>query len=122
MPAIAHAGETINLSFVWQDDSQTLITTPTHDWTLTMQLFDAQGNFVSQTDGQLWWYPTTAWVPHQAFEDIRSFALPADLPSGEYEMRVGWYHEENGAFIRMEVDGGESVDNLLILPQRLIIE
>jgi hypothetical protein len=116
------AGETINLSFVWQDDSQRLKSYFMNNWTLTMQLFDSEGNFVAQSDGTLWWLPTSAWVPKQAFEDIRSFALPADLPAGDYEMRIGWYREENGAFIRMTVTQGESVDNLLILPSLLRIE
>jgi hypothetical protein len=122
MPESAQAGETINLSFVWQDDSETLKINHLSDWTLTMQLFDSAGNFVSQSDGVMWWYPTSAWIPKITFEDIRSFILPADLPAGEYEMRLGWYREENGVFIRMNVNQGESIDNLLILPSRLVIE
>lgn len=124
MPEIAQAGESINISFFWQNEFVMLVSrrAATFDWTLTMQLFDSEGNFITQTDGVLWWYPTSTWVTGQAFEDIRSFTLPADLPAGEYEMRVGWYREENGTFIRMVVENAESVDNLLVLPQRLIIE
>jgi hypothetical protein len=118
MPATAHAGETINLSFTWKAENAM----PQYDWTLTMQLFDNESNFVTQSDGVMWWYPTSAWIPFTVFEDVRSFALPADLPAGDYEMRIGWYREENGAFIRMTVNHGESLDNLLILPSRLRIE
>lgn len=122
MPATAHAGETINLSFFWERIPNFELPFG-QDWTLTMQLFDAEGNFVAQSDGVLWWYPTGVWLGRNTFEDVRAFALPADLPAGEYEMRVGWYREdENGAFLRRELREAEGLDNLLILPQHLIIE
>jgi hypothetical protein len=106
--------ESGTLQFVWKPLQVS------EDWTLTIQLFDSAGEFVTQEDGALWWYPTSRWIEALAFEDVRS--LPSNLDTGEYEIRLGWYREESGEFIRMPVTEGESQDNLLILPERLVID
>jgi hypothetical protein len=117
IPESANAGETINLSFVWNAPQDIV-----HDWTLTMQLFDAEGELLSQSDGVMWWYPSSTWINNLAFEDSRRLEIPADLAAGDYEIRIGWYREKNGQFIRMAVTEGESIDNLLVLPFSLHID
>jgi hypothetical protein len=72
---------------------------------------------VTQTDGTLWWYPTSRWVVNTRFDDWREVDLPDDVATGDYEIRVGWYRQVDDNFTRMVVTNGDAVDNLLILPQ-----
>jgi hypothetical protein len=109
---LSNSGESIQ--FVWNP-----LQLMNDDWTLTIQLFDVSGNLVSQEDGNLWWYPTSAWVVETRFRDSRTFALPDDFTSDKYEIRVGWYRQEGDNFTRMAVTQGASVDNLLVLPPSL---
>lgn len=118
LPETASAGETIPLSFIWEATEQ--LSTDT-EAILTIQLFDAEGNFVTQEDGALWWYPTTAWVDDMPFADSRSLSLPAELSAGEYEIRIGWYRVIGDTFPRLEVIESESADNLYALPMSLSI-
>jgi hypothetical protein len=100
------------LRFVWKP-----LQTITEDWVLTIQVFDSNGNPITQTDGTLWWYPTSRWVFNTRFDDWREVDLPEDIATGDYEIRIGWYRQVDDNFIRMAVTNGEAVDNLLILPQ-----
>ena len=86
------------------------------DWTLTIQVFDDNGELVTQTDGVLWWYPTSRWLTDLRFDDWREVDLPDDFSAENYEIRIGWYRQADDSFIRMPVTNGEQVDNLLILP------
>jgi hypothetical protein len=105
------ANEALNLSFIWNIENPL-----NNDWTLTLQLFDSDGNLVAQNDGVMWWYPTHLWVANSAFEDIRSLEIPDDIEAGIYQIRVGWYRQEGEQFIRMDVpDSFPNVDNLFIL-------
>lgn len=100
------------LRFVWKP-----LQPIAEDWTLTIQVFDSQGNLVTQTDGTLWWYPTSRWVADTRFDDWRDVDLPDDFAVGDYQIRVGWYRQVDDSFIRMNVTNGEAVDNLLVLPE-----
>ena len=58
---------------------------------LFIHLFDAAGNFVGGADspprsGQ---YSTTVWQKGEGIID--EHPLPADLPSGEYSLKIGMY-------------------------------
>ncbi|MCI0713135.1 MAG: hypothetical protein L0154_23470, partial [Chloroflexi bacterium] len=68
-----------------------------------------------------WWYPTPAWAAGVPFEDTRTLDIPAGLSPGEYQLRVGWYRQEETGFIRMEVAQGTSKDDLFVLPENLTI-
>lgn len=100
-----------NIRFVW-----TPIQAITDDWTLTIQLFDNNGAFVAQTDGVMWWYPTSRWVTDERFDDWREVDFPQDFSSDDYEIRVGWYRQDGDNFVRLPVSSSEHLDNLLILP------
>lgn len=105
----ARIGESINLSFIWNIEN-----TLNYDWTLTIQLFDSERNFVTQNDGVMWWYPTSRWATDIAFEDVRTLDIPSDIEAGTYEVRVGWYRQGGEQFIRME-STQPNTDNLYIL-------
>ncbi|GAB5490938.1 MAG: hypothetical protein Phog2KO_11530 [Phototrophicaceae bacterium] len=119
LPDSALAGETIPLAFVW-DAGEDLATD--NEAILTIQLYDADGNFIAQEDGALWWYPTTHWAENTPFEDTRSFQLPDNLDTGEYQIRIGWYRVIDETFPRLSIIDSDSIDNLFSLPIRLSIE
>lgn len=105
----AQPGETIPLSFIWES-TETL--SPDNEAILTMQVFDLEGNLITQNDGTMWWYPTTSWAENVAFEDSRSLEIPADIESGDYELRIGWYRVIDETYPRLAVINAENVDNL----------
>lgn len=56
------------------------------------------GESVAQADGPPLdgWYPTSWWAAGEIVVDQRVFAVPADIPAGEYELIVGWYNNVTG--------------------------
>lgn len=116
MPETAQAGDMLALSFVWE-----AINTMEDEAILTVQLFDSEGEFITQNDGVLWWYPTNRWAENVPFEDVRSLELPADLATGTYEIRVGWYRQEDDNYPRLSVRDEGSIDNLYVLPINLVV-
>lgn len=111
----AQPGETIPLSFIWESTENL---SPDNEAILTMQLFDSEGNLVTQNDGTMWWYPTTSWAENIAFEDSRSLEIPADadIEPGNYELRIGWYRVIDEIYPRLEVINAGNVDNLYSIP------
>lgn len=88
-----------------------------------LHLVGAAGNLVAQNDsepcGNL--RPTTGWVPGEMLIDRHGVLLPADLPAGEYTLRVGLYRLDSGERLNVEGDGEPSPDYLtlgsvLVLP------
>lgn len=63
------------------------------NYVLFVHFTDATGWVCAQRDTESGWgfYPTPAWPVGPLIEDMRSLPLPADLPPGEYRVRVGWY-------------------------------
>ena len=116
LPETATAGESISLDFVWDATAQLANDA---EAILTIQLFDAEGNFITQEDGALWWYPTMAWAEGVPFVDTRQLQLPSDIEAGDYEIRIGWYRVIGDSFPRLEVIGSEHVDNLYVLPMTI---
>jgi hypothetical protein len=115
-PQTATSNETINLSFVWNIENAVA-----NDWTLTIQLFDTEGNLVTQNDGVMWWYPSHLWASDLAFEDVRHLDIPADIEAGTYQIRVGWYRQEGEQFIRMDIpDIYPNINDLLILGEIMV--
>ncbi len=100
--------EALNLRLVWQVDAA-----PPPDLTLTAQVFDADGAFVTNSDGDIAGYPARVWIPGTAVEDIRILELPDDLPAGTYTVAVGWY--TRGDLARLPVSADETRDNLAVI-------
>lgn len=109
----AQLGETIPLSFIWEGIENLSVE---NEAIFTIQLFDSEGNLVTQNDGTMWWYPTTTWAENIAFEDSRSLEIPADIEPGDYELRIGWYHVIDETYPRLEVINAENIDNLYSIP------
>lgn len=111
-PEAVQAGQEITLRMQWYVTQQ-----PSYNWRLTLQLFDAAGQPVTQQDGLIPSYPTGRWLPGVPFEDVRRWTLPTSMPAGEYRLRMGWYRvREDGGFIRLRT--GES-DDMYTVPRPL---
>jgi hypothetical protein len=84
---------------------------PRYDYTVFVHLLDATGETISQHDGQpqAGAYPTSIWDTEEAVVDEHLLPLPAELPAGNYQLRVGLYRLETGERLPVE-DNGDSVE------------
>ncbi|MCA9882010.1 MAG: phospholipid carrier-dependent glycosyltransferase [Anaerolineae bacterium] len=113
-PTHANPDDTITLNLAWMLRGQ-----PEKDMVLTVQLYDADGQFVTQWDGALAGIPYWLWQDGIHVPDSRQLPLPDDLTPGEYQIRLGWYDLDTVS--RLPVDGPQR-DNLAILPTTLTID
>ncbi|MFW5748146.1 MAG: glycosyltransferase family 39 protein [Chloroflexota bacterium] len=90
-----------------------------HEWTLTVQLLDANGVLVAQQDAAAAGYPSRVWVAGTAFRETRLLAVPADAPPGDYRIAVGWYRVTSDGFDRLTPADG--ANGLFLLPQTVRI-
>jgi 4-amino-4-deoxy-L-arabinose transferase-like glycosyltransferase len=60
-------------------------------------------------------YPTWGWSVGEYVFDRWSIQLPDPLPSGDYELTIGFYKQSNGERIPITVDGTAAQDNAAIL-------
>lgn len=89
-----------------------ILAAPPPDLTLTVQIFDAGGMFVTNADSDIAGYPAESWVPSVA-TDGRAITLPDNLPIGTYTVAVGWY--TRGDLVRLPVTAETVRDNLAII-------
>jgi hypothetical protein len=84
----------LSLDFYWQGLSEM-----DQLYFVFLHLVDAQGNIVAQHDrapGLRGKQPTTSWLPDEIILDPIELPLPADLPAGDYTMRLGLYLPPDG--------------------------
>ncbi len=96
-----HAGQVLTVSLYWRTDQEINARLK-----VFVHLLDAQDNRVAgndQTPGDV--RPTTDWVPGEYISDVHAFALPGDLPAGDYRLLVGLYDEGN--LKRVPLDDGQ---------------
>ena len=70
------------------------------DYTVFVHLRDQlTGDAIAQGDGPPvdGWYPTSLWTAGEVVEDEHAVSLPAQVPSGTYDLVVGWYDLGSGA-------------------------
>lgn len=88
----------------WQAGAQTVTLTwrPTAPlpggYTLFVHLLDPAGNLIAQHDQPplQGFYPSDRWLPGAPFRDQVTLTLPADAPTGDYRLVVGWYDLVSG--------------------------
>lgn len=86
---------------------------PPPDLTLTVQIFDDGGVYVTNADGEIAGYPARAWVPETTATDRRTISLPDDMAAGRYSVAVGWY--TRGDLARLPVEAGETRDQMAVI-------
>lgn len=96
-------GETVPLTFYWET-----LASPGQPLNLFIHLVDpATGTQVAGFDGPPE-FPTEFWQPGNTIVDSRALAFPVDLPSGPYELRIGWYNLENFARLPLADKTGDN--------------
>ena len=104
LPAAPRPGEMLYLQLHWLTDGA-----PSEDWTVFTHVIDpADGSVVAGRDSQPGngSLPTDHWQSGWRLLDEYQIQLPADLPSGEYGLRVGLYRN-NGSTLP---DDGLGID------------
>jgi len=104
-PAAARPGDVIGVRLVWSAD-----VTPARPYKVFLHLLAADGQLVAQRDGEPGGgsRPTTSWAAGETVSDNHGLLLPAGLPPGQYELRLGLYDALDPA-ARLPVGGGDSL-------------
>lgn len=100
---ITDNGAKVDVTFYWQATAK-----PDFDYSAFVHLIDEAGNLVAQKDhapGQNLNYLPTAWNTGDIIADVRTLALPANLPPSKYSIRVGLYNWITGERLPAFLDG-----------------
>lgn len=91
-PQALRAGEEMDVTLAWH-----ALQRPPARYTGFVHLEDAQGRVVAQDDHEpkQGTYPTTSWAQDELVRDSFRLKIPANLPTGEYLLRAGWYETES---------------------------
>jgi hypothetical protein len=113
LEAAPRAGAELPLTLTW--NSLEPVPRP---WTVFVHLVDGGGAIVAESNSQPRGgaLPFPLWTPGDWMADTHTLALPADLPPGSYELRVGLYRPEKGGQ-RQKVwaeDGGSLGDQAVL--------
>jgi hypothetical protein len=112
-------GATLPLTLTWQVHA----TAPTPLIRFVHLLNDA-GQVVAQQDappcnGEC---PATSWLENEILLDPARLALPANLPTGDYQLAVGWYEEATQQRLAgVDATGHPLADQVLVLPLTVVV-
>ncbi len=97
----AQPGGEILLALHWES-----LRAVAQDFNVFVHLLNAQGETVTQRDGQpvLWQRPTSTWQPGEEIVDRYGLLLAPDLPVGQYTISVGLYDPATG--VRLPISAG----------------
>ena len=93
------------------------------DYTVFLHLRDGAGRTVADGDSAPVWFvprPTSAWGRDAAraethLFDVHRMPLPAELPSGSFDLVVGWYDASSGARLPVVDPAGNIAGNEFVL-------
>jgi hypothetical protein len=90
----------------WQAD-----TALTEDYHIFVHLMNSQDKIIAQADGQpaLWSRPTSTWNIGETVIDRHGLWVPAGVPSGAYQLRIGLYRSLDGSRLQLP-DGTDSTN------------
>jgi hypothetical protein len=96
-PSDLRPGGTLCVELDWH-----ALKAPHRDYTVFVHLVDPKGQVVAQTDVQPQggFAPTSQWQPEARLSDKHGLILPADLPVGQYMVRVGLYRSDDQTPLR----------------------
>ncbi|MGD8466741.1 MAG: DUF2723 domain-containing protein [Anaerolineae bacterium] len=104
------------LTLHWQ-----ALQSPSHDYSVSLRLFDEAGEEIAQVDSQhpvLGTYPTSLWTAGEFVSDYYELQLPGDLPPGPYRWGVILYRSlPDGGWENLKVagTGGEMAEGGTLL-------
>ena len=81
-----------------------------------LHLVDGEGNLIAGWDGEplMGAYHTRYWRPGETLLDWWEVHIPADIPAGPVELRIGLYDPLSGERLPLVVDGQPAGDALTI--------
>lgn len=108
-------GERVPLTLVWQAQTQ-----PATDYTIFVQLRDANQNILASADHQPynWLVPTSKWPAGAVIQETSWLELPPDIPPGAYNIYVGLYRADT--LERLPITNDTSGENALVLGPLLV--
>ncbi len=91
---------------------------PPEDFQIFIHLVDGAGRIWAQQDGTpaAGRRPTTTWQPGEEIADRHALLLPADLPTGDYRLRLGLYRLPGGE----RLGTAQGLDHLTLGPVQVI--
>jgi hypothetical protein len=104
-PEKAHPGEPLQVSLFWEARQSVA-----DNYVGFVHLVDETGQIKTQNDSlpRAGAYPTPWWQSNTVVEDVRTLALPEDLPAGIYQLVVGLYRFQDGVRLPL-MDNSDSV-------------
>jgi hypothetical protein len=106
----ATPGQTLDLVLYWQ-----ALREPPVVYTAFLHVLNEAGEIVLTADHWPGGLPSDIWDVGQVIEDRVPLALPADLPPGDYKVRLGLYTADDGRRFPLDETGADH----LILPWTL---
>lgn len=101
----AHPGELLPVSLKWFNLEQS-----DQNYVTFLHLTPLEGGApLAQHDSQpnMGTVPTTRWLAGQLVEDLHLLEIPADLPTGQYQLWAGMYAVVDGQAVPIPGDSGE---------------
>ena len=114
-----HPGESLELTLYWRARQE-----PDTDYTVFVHLVDGEGRIWGQDDsyplrGD---YPTSFWEAGEVIRDGHELALPKDMPAGEYGLEVGLYLVPSMERLSVLDDGGQVLDNRIVVSTIAVVD
>jgi hypothetical protein len=102
--------DSLNVTLVWQ-----AIETPPEDYTVFVQLLDAQNQIIAQNDSppQNGDALTSSWAAGEVVVDEHTLLPAPGITSGSYRLITGMYHPSDGRRLTI-VSNGQQADALLL--------
>jgi hypothetical protein len=110
--ALEAEADQLRLDLTWQ-----AISRPEANMALFVHLLSPDNEIVDQVDripGN-WLRPLNGWRVGEVITDEIRFALPPNLPSGAYQIMVGFYHPDEGYRLPVLLNGEAQINDQLLL-------
>lgn len=114
-PSQPAAGTALAVTLLWQ-----AVQPVPRDYTVFVHLVNADGSAVAQVDGFPNWrgpLPTSSWLAGRLIPDTHLLALPDELPSGIYRLRIGLYYWQDLKHLEVRDAAGSPLGTELILTE-----
>lgn len=108
-----YRGDKAFVSLYWRPTDEA---PPSKDYSVFLHLVDGEGNLIAGWDGEplMGAYHTRYWRPGETLLDWWEVPIPADIPAGPVELRIGLYDPLSGERLPVVVDGQPAGDALTI--------
>lgn len=108
-----YRGDKAFISLYWRPTEEA---PPPKDYSVFIHLLDGEDNLIAGWDGEplMGAYHTRYWRPGETLLDWWEVPIPADIPTGPVELRIGLYDPLSGERLPVTVDGQPAGDALTI--------